>query len=76
MTEPTENGTDSKIVMLGRCPNCSQRAVLAFRPFCSKRCADVDQSRWMSGGYAIPAVEIDDGDIEAIDALSDPPDRN
>ena len=64
MTEPTENGTDSKIVMLGRCPNCSQRAVLAFRPFCSKRCADLDLGRWLTGSYAIPAVETDDPDEE------------
>nr|WP_246810263.1 DNA gyrase inhibitor YacG [Methyloligella sp. GL2] len=24
------------------------------RPFCSKRCADVDLNRWLSGRYAIP----------------------
>ena len=26
-------------------------------PFCSKRCADIDLNRWLSGGYAIPASE-------------------
>ena len=31
-----------------------------FRPFCSKRCADVDLGRWLKGAYAIPAVETDD----------------
>ena len=31
-----------------------------FRPFCSKRCADVDLGRWLQGSYAIPAVETED----------------
>jgi uncharacterized protein len=26
-----------------------------YRPFCSKRCADVDLHRWLGGVYAIPA---------------------
>jgi Ribonuclease G/E/endogenous inhibitor of DNA gyrase (YacG/DUF329 family) len=30
------------------------------RPFCSKRCADVDLQRWLRGAYAVPAVEDDD----------------
>lgn len=42
------------------CPTCKQPASAAYRPFCSKRCADVDLHRWLSGGYAIPAVEADD----------------
>ena len=29
----------------------------AYRPFCSKRCADVDLQRWLSGRYAIPLVD-------------------
>ena len=31
-----------------------------LRPFCSRRCADVDLGRWLKGSYAIPAVETDD----------------
>ena len=38
----------------GRCPICQKPAVEAFRPFCSKRCADVDLQRWFRGAYAIP----------------------
>lgn len=38
------------------CPICRrQEAVPAYKPFCSKRCADVDLQRWFTGGYAIPA---------------------
>ena len=44
-----------------------------FRPFCSKRCADVDLNRWLSGVYAVPVTEIDDEDG---DKLPDqPPER-
>ena len=31
-----------------------------FRPFCSRRCADLDLGRWLKGTYAIPAAELDD----------------
>jgi uncharacterized protein len=37
------------------CPVCGKPAVFATRPFCSKRCADIDLHRWLGGVYAIPA---------------------
>ncbi|MBV9509379.1 MAG: DNA gyrase inhibitor YacG [Caulobacteraceae bacterium] len=40
----------------GRCPICGKPTAPAFRPFCSKRCADVDLQRWFSGAYAIPVA--------------------
>ena len=44
------------------CPICSEPTEKQYRPFCSRRCADVDLGRWMLGKYAIPteAVEEDD----------------
>ena len=36
------------------CPICGKPADRAVKPFCSKRCADVDLSRWFSGAYAVP----------------------
>jgi len=39
------------------CPICTGKAIEQYAPFCSKRCADVDLHRWLSGSYAIPAVE-------------------
>ncbi len=36
------------------CPICGKAADKAYRPFCSKRCADVDLNRWLGGQYAIP----------------------
>jgi uncharacterized protein len=50
----------------GKCPICRRPADAKYRPFCSRRCADVDLSRWLSGGYAIPdTVESEDGDEDS-----------
>jgi len=43
------------------CVQCGKPADPAYRPFCSKRCADLDLQRWLSGRYVIPASEDDDG---------------
>lgn len=40
------------------CSICKKETVKeAFKPFCSKRCADIDLGRWLKGGYAIPSDE-------------------
>jgi endogenous inhibitor of DNA gyrase (YacG/DUF329 family) len=41
------------------CPMCGKPQVHALRPFCSKRCADVDLGRWLGGRYAIAAESIE-----------------
>jgi uncharacterized protein len=46
------------------CPICGRPTDAHYRPFCSRRCADVDLSRWLSGGYAIPVAEDADEDGE------------
>jgi uncharacterized protein len=40
-----------------KCVVCGKPQDQKYRPFCSKRCADVDLNRWFSGAYAIPAEE-------------------
>jgi uncharacterized protein len=50
-----------------RCPMCAKPAIGRFRPFCSRRCADVDLNRWLTGAYAIPVVEDEDEDGAARD---------
>ena len=42
-----------------QCPICGRETVRQWRPFCSRRCADVDLGRWISGRYAIPAEEAE-----------------
>ena len=49
-----------------RCAICGKRAEPQYRPFCSRRCADVDLQRWLTGRYAVPAVE-DESDAEEPD---------
>jgi len=39
-----------------KCPICGKPADTVLRPFCSKRCADIDLGRWFKGSYAIPAA--------------------
>lgn len=50
---------------MSKCVICGKQQDAKYRPFCSKRCADVDLHRWLSGGYAIPAAEEDDPDGES-----------
>ena len=46
-----------------KCPLCGKPQDAKFRPFCSKRCADLDLGRWLKGEYSIPgAPEPDDED--------------
>ncbi len=44
------------------CPICGEEGQKAFRPFCSKRCADIDLGKWMTGGYAVASQREDDQD--------------
>jgi uncharacterized protein len=44
------------------CPICGKSAEQKYRPFCSKRCADVDLNRWLSGSYVVPGQEVEDED--------------
>jgi endogenous inhibitor of DNA gyrase (YacG/DUF329 family) len=42
------------------CPICKKPSRVEYRPFCSKRCADVDLQRWFTGRYAIPGRPDDE----------------
>jgi endogenous inhibitor of DNA gyrase (YacG/DUF329 family) len=53
------------------CPICRKPEQAAYRPFCSRRCADVDLQRWFAGRYAVPAVEAEEGETPP----EDPSDR-
>ena len=49
-----------------KCPICGRPATeKKFRPFCSRRCADIDLNRWLTGAYAIPAEAVDEEAGEA-----------
>lgn len=66
----TENEKPAKLVPLKAaskaskaCPTC--KAALTsqdFKPFCSKRCADVDLGRWFNEGYSVPSIPSQEDD--------------
>ena len=60
-----------------RCPICGKPRDPDYRPFCSRRCADVDLGRWFTGSYAIPVTEEDDedGETPGAEGGSSPPGR-
>ena len=45
------------------CPTCGTPAMHETRPFCSKRCADIDLGRWLQGAYRVPTVDAADDSI-------------
>ncbi|MDP3546470.1 DNA gyrase inhibitor YacG [Phreatobacter sp. HK31-P] len=56
------NDNDKLVDPPKACAICGKPALVRFKPFCSKRCADVDLNRWLKGAYAIPAAEDPDED--------------
>ena len=54
------------------CPICSKPANKPFAPFCSRRCADVDLSRWLKGSYAIPGSGAGEEGEEGFDPSNTP----
>ena len=50
---------------LGRCPICREPGDAHYKPFCSRRCSDIDLARWLGGRYVIAGGNQDadeDGD--------------
>jgi len=53
--------------MKSKCPICKKTSVFEYRPFCSKRCADIDFAHWMRGDYRIEGEEekkVEEGEGE------------
>ncbi|MCR9107285.1 DNA gyrase inhibitor YacG [Marivita sp. XM-24bin2] len=59
------------------CPICGKETNQEVRPFCSKRCADVDLARWLNGNYAVPSEDPEDIEaaIEAAEQAGSTPDK-
>jgi endogenous inhibitor of DNA gyrase (YacG/DUF329 family) len=45
-----------------KCAVCGRSVVKAYRPFCSKRCADIDLWRWLKGEYAVAGTSGEAGE--------------
>ena len=56
-----------------KCTLCDKPAQAIYRPFCSKRCADVDLNRWLTMSYRIQTnEEPDPGEPIPIDLENNP----
>jgi uncharacterized protein len=66
MPDAKTSAKESKIATAkttaAKCPICGKPADAVLRPFCSKRCADVDLHRWLSGRYVVPVTEDEEED--------------
>jgi len=62
----TEKVTPRKKHERGKCPLCGKARDAHYRPFCSRRCSDIDLGRWLSESYAMPLP-----DNEAVGDLDD-----
>ncbi|MDI2091471.1 DNA gyrase inhibitor YacG [Commensalibacter oyaizuii] len=50
-----------------KCPICKKKSMTEYRPFCSKKCADIDLGHWFTGTYRIasaPKNEEEEQEIE------------
>ena len=57
--------TEETIIPKTKCPICGQPATMTYKPFCSKKCADIDLGRWLKGNYIVHTnEEPQDGEIE------------
>lgn len=61
-----DDGRPADQAPLGRCPVCRKPTQERWRPFCSKRCADVDLNRWLGGSYVIPGAFAPEDDAESL----------
>ena len=58
-----------------RCPICKSEAVAAYKPFCSKRCADIDLGKWFNDAYVVAGNDDDEDAATGEKPPIDPDDR-
>lgn len=57
---------------MSKCPICKKEEGSGeYKPFCSKRCADVDLGNWFNEKYTVEAVDLDESEVEElVEAIS------
>lgn len=56
------------------CPICGKTTDEKYRPFCSRRCADIDLGRWLTGSYVIPGEALEEDEAAPEGPSDDPAD--
>ena len=57
----------TEVVKTHCCPICKKIFTdTKYRPFCSKRCADIDLGNWFNESYRFEAEEVDEQDQEEL----------
>ena len=60
----------AEVIRMHKCPICHKVVTEGkYKPFCSKRCADIDLGHWLDGSYAVPAQELDEKDYEELEQI-------
>ena len=57
--------------MSAPCAICGKPRDPKYTPFCSRRCADVDLHRWLTGSYVIPGGEGPEDERREAPSLDD-----
>ena len=51
-----------------KCPICKKEVEdLKYKPFCSKRCADIDLGTWFCEKYTIAATELNEEELQELE---------
>lgn len=45
------------------CPMCRHAPTPDYAPFCSRRCANLDLQKWLTGSYVLPDNPEEEGQI-------------
>ena len=53
------------------CPICARATDPKYKPFCSRRCADVDLAHWLRGDYRVAGEPVDSEAQDGTDSDND-----
>jgi len=59
----TSRDADAAATKGGRCPICGRPRDPSHRPFCSKRCAEIDLGRWLKESYRVQTDESPEDEV-------------
>ena len=62
-----------------KCPNCKKEFKPhkeKYRPFCSERCKEIDLGQWFSESYSVPAVNLNEDEVEELSKIIEEKDYN